>query len=198
VDVETVDAAANRGVVSPGGTTLASELIARAAAIGAGEARCASSSPLPPDLRSALRACEVRARRLADGWGQPAEWLRQAENYFHSADVPAVASACRAMLRSTGEKVAQHRDGTAEIPQRLRSAGVTVREYEVLRYLVDRPGNREIADRLHLSPRTVERHISSLIAKTGLPNRVALSKLACTITPTRADQLAAARTKATP
>jgi len=72
VDVETVDAAANRGVVSPVGTTLASELIARAAAIGAGEARCATSSPLPPDLRSALRACEVRARRLADGWGQGA------------------------------------------------------------------------------------------------------------------------------
>jgi signal transduction histidine kinase len=67
-----VDAAANRGVVSPVGTTLASELIARAAAIGAGESRCASSTSLPPDLRSALRACEVRARRLADGWGQGA------------------------------------------------------------------------------------------------------------------------------
>ena len=87
------------------------------------------------------------------------------------------------MLRSTGEKVTQHRDGIADIPLRLRSAGVTVREYEVLRYLVDRPGNREIADRLHLSPRTVERHISSLMAKTGLPNRVALSRLAAATTP---------------
>jgi signal transduction histidine kinase len=67
-----VDAAANRGVVSPVGTTLASELIARAAAIGAGESRCAGSTSLPPDLRSALRACEIRARRLADGWGQGA------------------------------------------------------------------------------------------------------------------------------
>jgi len=67
-----VDAAANRGVVSPVGTTLASELIARAAAIGSGETRSAGPASLPPDLREALRACEVRARRLADGWGQGA------------------------------------------------------------------------------------------------------------------------------
>ena len=67
-----MDAAARRGAVSPVGTTLASELIARAAAIGAGTPRPAGTALLPPDVRSALRACEVRARRLADGWGQGA------------------------------------------------------------------------------------------------------------------------------
>ncbi len=51
---------------------LAAELIARAAAIGAGKPLTASTALLPPDLRAALRACEVRARRLADGWGQGA------------------------------------------------------------------------------------------------------------------------------
>jgi signal transduction histidine kinase len=66
-----VDAAAGRGDVSPVGATLASELIARAAAIGAGRPS-AGPTLLPPDLRAALRACEVRARRLADGWGQGA------------------------------------------------------------------------------------------------------------------------------
>jgi signal transduction histidine kinase len=67
-----VDAAADPGVPIPSvGSTLASELIARAAAIGAGKARTAGTS-LPPDLRAALRSCEVRARRLADGWGQGA------------------------------------------------------------------------------------------------------------------------------
>lgn len=58
--------------VAPAGATLASELIARAAAIGAGKPRSVSAAALPPDLRAALRACEVRARRLADGWGQGA------------------------------------------------------------------------------------------------------------------------------
>ena len=67
-----MDAAADREVVSPVGATLASELIARAAAIGAGETRSSGPASLSPDLSAALRACEVRARRLADGWGQGA------------------------------------------------------------------------------------------------------------------------------
>jgi signal transduction histidine kinase len=66
-----VDAAADRGG-APVVATLASELIARAAAIGAGQPRSAGTALLPRDLRAALRACEVRARRLADGWGQGA------------------------------------------------------------------------------------------------------------------------------
>ncbi|MGZ6636534.1 MAG: sensor histidine kinase [Solirubrobacteraceae bacterium] len=69
--METVDAAVDRGV-APVGATLASELIARAAAIGAGRPRSAGTALLPSELRAALRACEVRARRLADGWGQGA------------------------------------------------------------------------------------------------------------------------------
>ena len=67
-----MDAAADWGGISPVGATLASELIARAAAIGAGKLRSTATALLPPDLRSALDACEVRARRLADGWGQGA------------------------------------------------------------------------------------------------------------------------------
>ena len=66
-----MDAAADRGG-APVGATLVPELIARAAAIGAGRPRSADSALLPRDLRAALRTCEVRARRLADGWGQGA------------------------------------------------------------------------------------------------------------------------------
>jgi len=66
-----VDVAADR-VGAPVGATLASELIARAAAIGAGKPRSTDTALLPRDLRAALRTCEVRARRLADGWGQGA------------------------------------------------------------------------------------------------------------------------------
>ncbi|HEY4457880.1 MAG TPA: AAA family ATPase [Pseudonocardiaceae bacterium] len=113
---------------------------------------------------------------LAEGWGEPVDWLRAAEEYFHANGFSVVAGACRALLRRTGNRVAQRRNGIERIPQRLRTAGVTVREYEVLRLLAERLGNREIADRLHLSLRTVEKHVSSLIFKTGLPNRIALSK----------------------
>jgi DNA-binding CsgD family transcriptional regulator len=67
-----------------------------------------------------------------------------------------------------------------EIPPALRAVGITVREYDVLRLLVDRLGNREIAARLHLSPRTVENHVASLMAKTGHRDRVALGEFAAT------------------
>ena len=66
-----MEAAADGGV-APVNATLASELIARAAAIGAGKPRSADAPLLPRDLRAALRTSEVRARRLAEGWGQGA------------------------------------------------------------------------------------------------------------------------------
>jgi signal transduction histidine kinase len=67
-----VDAAAAAWRLSPVDATLAAELVARAAAIGAGRPPSAASPLLPRDLRVALLACETRARRLADGWGQGA------------------------------------------------------------------------------------------------------------------------------
>ena len=145
----------------------ATEIVAEAVRVGA---------PYAMGVHLGLRLVSEAA--IADGWGTHTDWLRDAEDYFHTADVPAVASACRALLRGSGQRVAPRRNGASEIPQSLRAAGVTRREYEVLRFLAERFGNREIAERLHLSTRTVEGHISSLINKTGLPNRRALSKLA--------------------
>jgi DNA-binding CsgD family transcriptional regulator len=120
----------------------------------------------------------VSEAALTDGWGTPVEWLRSAEEYFHGADIPAVASACRTLLRRTGVRVGQRRTGFNGVPATLRAAGLTVREYEVLNLLGARLGNREIAERLHLSVRTVEKHVSNLIVKMGLPNRIALSAFA--------------------
>ncbi|MFJ9523238.1 helix-turn-helix transcriptional regulator [Kitasatospora sp. NPDC101801] len=111
---------------------------------------------------------------LADGWGEPVEWLRKAEEYFHQAAVPVVASTCRDLLRRAGAPVGQRRGGTARIPADLRRQGVTAREYEVLLLLGTRPGNQEIAGRLFISARTVEKHVASLLAKTGCPHRAAL------------------------
>lgn len=123
----------------------------------------------------------VAESALADGWGDPAGWLRAAESYFHDRDTRAVAGACRALLRKAGARVPQRRSGADAIPAELRTAGVTVREFEVLGLLVGRLGNQEIAARLHLSPRTVERHVGNLMTKTGLPNRIALSELAAVL-----------------
>ncbi|MEE1788782.1 AAA family ATPase [Streptomyces sp. SP17BM10] len=120
----------------------------------------------------------VAEAALADGWGDPVAWLRAAEEYFHALDVPPVAGACRALLRQAGANVAQRRRGRELIPAGLRAQGVTPREYEVLALLVDRPGNQDLARLLSISPRTVEKHLASLIQKTGRPDRAALCRLA--------------------
>ena len=52
--------------------------------------------------------------------------------------------------------------------------GVTGREVEVLRLLADGLSNQEIAARLYLSPRTVERHVENLSVKTGVERRTQL------------------------
>jgi DNA-binding NarL/FixJ family response regulator len=52
--------------------------------------------------------------------------------------------------------------------------GISVREHEVLHCVADRLTNLEIARRLFLSPRTVEKHVASLLAKTGATERTAL------------------------
>jgi DNA-binding CsgD family transcriptional regulator len=117
----------------------------------------------------------------ADGWGEPVAWLRQAEDYFHNADIPAVASACRSLMRQLGATVSQRRIGSEQVPAYLRQLGVTTREYEVCQLLVDRIGNKSIASRLHISPRTVEKHVASLMTKTQQPDREALSSFARTV-----------------
>ncbi|MFD8597050.1 response regulator transcription factor [Kitasatospora sp. NPDC059646] len=59
---------------------------------------------------------------------------------------------------------------------------MTVREYEVVLLVAQRLGNQEIAARLSISPRTVEKHVASLLEKAGQPNRAALADWAARIT----------------
>lgn len=48
---------------------------------------------------------------------------------------------------------------------------LTRRELEVLALLAEHLSDREIADRLFLSPRTIERHVSNILLKLEAPNR---------------------------
>ncbi len=63
------------------------------------------------------------------------------------------------------------------MPERLSRAGVTEREAEVLSAVAARLRNREIAERLYVSVRTVESHIASLLRKLGVSDRTALADL---------------------
>jgi len=56
-------------------------------------------------------------------------------------------------------------------PQSGLSASITGREREVLGTLLDNLSNKQIAERLHISERTVKFHVSNLLAKFQLPRR---------------------------
>ena len=54
---------------------------------------------------------------------------------------------------------------------------MTSREMDVLALVADGLSNAEVAQRLFLSPRTVETHVANLLAKTGSASRAQLRAL---------------------
>jgi DNA-binding NarL/FixJ family response regulator len=66
----------------------------------------------------------------------------------------------------------------AEPPARLRAASLTPRETEVLSWLAKGKTNRDIADILGMSPRTVNKHLEHIFEKLGVETRAAAAALA--------------------
>jgi DNA-binding CsgD family transcriptional regulator len=115
---------------------------------------------------------------IADGWGDPAAWLWEAHAWFESAGQERLAAACRSLLHRAGVPGAHTSRRHSGVPARFRSLGVTRREMDVLSLLADGLSNRELGERLYLSPRTVEKHVASLMAKTQTRTRAQLAALA--------------------
>jgi DNA-binding NarL/FixJ family response regulator len=59
-----------------------------------------------------------------------------------------------------------------------RSSGLTSREEEVLAHIATGLTNREIAERLVVSEKTVATHVSHILTKLGLPSRAAATAYA--------------------
>lgn len=119
----------------------------------------------------------VAAEALAGGWGEPVAWLREAEPFFDGLGHQQLAAACRALLRQAGAPAARRRTGETT-PVHLRGLGITAREADVLALIAEGRSNREIADRLVISPRTVEKHVEMLLAKSGTSTRAQLVAVA--------------------
>ena len=74
--------------------------------------------------------------------------------------------------------------GVSGIPRGPRSAtrenpfGLTPRQMEVLMLLAAELTNAEIAARLHLSPKTVDHHVSAVLSKMDVHTREAAVELA--------------------
>lgn len=138
----------------------------------------------PDRLESAVGAFEESSRMdIAVAYELGAEvlggdvahrWLRAALETFERGGMETDAARTRQLLRVAGAPVPRPRRRGAHLPERLREAGVTEREAEVLALVARGLSNRRIAEEMYLSPRTVQSHVSSLLAKLGAENRAAL------------------------
>jgi DNA-binding CsgD family transcriptional regulator len=128
----------------------------------------AALTPLPW-LRRTLRLLALESA-VTEGWGDPVPLLR-AGLVEHEAHHEETASrTARDLLRLAGAPTRRGRGGSA-VPPRLAALGVTRRELDVLALLAEPATNAQIAERLFLSKRTVETHVSSLLLKTGATSR---------------------------
>ena len=75
------------------------------------------------------------------------------------------------------------KESSGELPKEFSSEfGLTVRESEVLSWLSKGKTNRDIAQILGLSPRTVDKHLEQIYAKLGVENRTAAAAIATGLT----------------
>jgi DNA-binding CsgD family transcriptional regulator len=113
-----------------------------------------------------------RAGALADG-DQPAQ-VAALDIYDQLGARPA-AEALRQRMKATGVRSIPRgpRPTTRENP-----FGLTPRQMEVLVLLAQELTNAEIASRLHLSVKTVDHHVSAVLAKLDVPDREAAAELA--------------------
>ena len=101
---------------------------------------------------------------LSGGWGDPVRWLESARADFAAKDLAGLAEWCQRLLSRPDQ-------------DRLAGLGITSREAEVLELVAAGLANKDIAAQLHLSHRTVEKHVESLLRKTSATSRTMLVAL---------------------
>ena len=72
-------------------------------------------------------------------------------------------------MSETGDRTMSSADATDPL-----TIALSGREIEIIELVAEGLTNQEIADRLTISKRTVDNHVSNVFTKTGSKNRVAL------------------------
>jgi DNA-binding response OmpR family regulator/DNA-binding CsgD family transcriptional regulator len=131
-----------------------------------------------------------RARNTSEKFELPAPWLDWLEQ-MHQGNTEAKAPPATSFrdeklrLQYMGRLGANEfllrlaRDTSSDSPAEFsKELGLTSREGEVLSWLSKGKTNRDIAQILGLSPRTVDKHLEQIYAKLGVENRTAAAAVA--------------------
>ena len=106
-----------------------------------------------------------QARALAEG---DVEAKFAALKIFELLGAQSSADAARKTLQADGalQAAREPRPSTRQNP-----FGLTNRQMEILALLIENRSNTQIAARLHISPKTVDHHVSALLSKMGVHSR---------------------------
>jgi ATP/maltotriose-dependent transcriptional regulator MalT len=143
-------------------------------------------SPIPEQIRGDWRAAATaweragspveQAYALADVDDQDAQ--REALAIFERLGSVAGAAMVRRRLHAMG---ARHVPRGARPRTRAHPAGLTSRQQEILGLLCEGLRNAEIAERVHLSEKTVDHHVSAVLEKLGARTRTEAAARARTL-----------------
>ena len=100
-----------------------------------------------------------------DAWGEPGEWVSAAQTTFEAHGIRALVERCRHVV-------------DVPMTSRWSKLGITEREADVLRLVAQGLSNRQIAAQLHVSHRTVEKHVEALLRKSAAQSRTQLVAIA--------------------
>jgi len=176
----------NRGLIGYADAILAGRAGERERAAGA--ARTADADLVHYSLWGDLARLHAAESALADGWGQPRQWLEEAGASLAAYGMNALAARCAQLLGGVGGSRGSGWPGASGWPGGSGAGGsgaggwsvpgITAREADVLVLVAEGLANKQIATRLHVSPRTVEKHVESLLRKAGARSRTQLVALA--------------------
>ncbi|MCM5571873.1 response regulator transcription factor [Burkholderiaceae bacterium FT117] len=125
--------------------------------------RFAGADAIPPD--------DWVAEVLALGPGEASSWIAGDGTQMVARSLGA-AGVDETML------LLQRREASSAAESRLESAALTPRETEVLSWVAKGKTNRDIAEILGMSPRTVNKHLEHVFEKLGVETRAAAAALA--------------------
>jgi DNA-binding NarL/FixJ family response regulator len=116
------------------------------------------------EMWSAIGCPFERAIALAHG-DQTAQL--DALESFETLGATAVANKLKKAMRDRGLSVPRGKSRETKA----HPAGLTTRQHEVLELLAEGLSNTEISDRLFVSPRTIENHVSAVLSKLNSATR---------------------------